>query len=1011
MDQAAKTRVILIAWKAAAWDRITPLLDAGELPNLARLVEGGVAGRLATPGPLWDGMIFNSLATGKWPAKHGVAGDRDIAADGSIGIVDSSSRRAKAFWEIASQNGRRCHVVNFPATGPAEAIEGVFVGPELFRHVRNSSQAAFNLPPDQIHPADISETLTDCMVGLDEIDSDTMAGFVQDFRKLPRGDQRLTDIAVALAQTRSVHAVAARLMDQDDWDVLSVSLPLMDVLSRRFGEFLDPPNWVDPKEAKLFGQVVYGAVRFCDRLLGRMIRAADDGTVIMLHSQRSLIPNELRPQPSGGPPPSPEAVYRGEGVFALWGKGVREDELIHDVRHLDICPTVLGLLGVAAGEDMDGRLLVEAFDDPPQPVEPVASWDEIPPLRTEGGRPLEHWLETAGFSEPWAQHGARQAAAQSAWDLARTLLISGRSDEALALLIRQYWTNPLLTGRSRLMAATLMVEGMPSEAVEVMAPIAEAFPNMPTGQFMGGMVAMFEGDTYRALDLFEAAGRTNPPFPQLYYYLGQAYLMTDQPARAIEAYRRSSELNEGFMPVHVGLADAYYRTGDYQQSADAAAKAVSLQFTHPLCHVLLGRALAKLGQDDRARASFEKALELNPDDSRARDALAAMADGDAVELDISPDVDQQQPDAAPAEVRVDRHAAAREAVLEARRGVARWQSDISEAITAADDKLDDYLTANALARGAAPPLAPLVCPADEMEWAIRPALSSDQPVIGRMFPDAYKATPDATIYLIHPAGTDDVQGGVMLRPEYGGRKIVLTVTVRNLTEEGGLNDISEWLMWRLLRAGVARAAIGGAKQVTLMITSRSGQAAIRGCLDRLGFDLTSAETVHRLSTVALRDRYLPLAERYYDEEIGSGDIRMVQLTSAVYGGVDQFFRRFFPDGPGHALNMFAASLSRVILKGDEVIGAYVGREADDNAEVFQVARLAMREDEQRQWLTAWLLGEGTKAIAAAGYPIIDFCTDESRYPVFIKIARRVGAEQIGTSDTMTLPLVAPWDLS
>ena len=1004
MDQAAGTRVIIIGWKSADWDRITPLLDAGDLPNLARLVEEGVAGRLVTGGPLWGGMIFNSLATGKWPDKHGVVGDLDIAANGSIRSADSSSRRAKAFWEILSQDDRRCHVVNFPATGPAEEIDGVFATPELFRHVRKSSQRLPELPLDQISPAEAGEQLADRIVGLDEIDSETMATFVPGFRQLPRGDKRLTDIAIALAQTRSVHAVAARLADQDDWDVLSLALPLIDVLSRRFGQYQDPPAWVDPKDAAIFGHVVHAALRFCDRLLGRMIRAADDRTVILLHSVRSLLPNELRHPPSAGAASSPEAVYHGYGVFALWGAGIRQDELIHDVQHVDVCPTVLQLVGVAAGEDMDGRVLTDAFVDDAEPLEPIPSWEDIPPLRPEAGLPLDHWLEIGGLSTPWAESVARGVAGRSAWDLARSLLIAGRGPEGLSLLTRQYWTNPLLTGRSRLMAATLMSEGMPGEALEVMAPIAEAFPDAPTGQFMGGMVAMFNGDTYRALDLFEAAGQTNPPFPQLYYYLGQAYLMTDQPARAIDAYTKSISLAGSFMPAYVGLADAYFRAGDYGQSAAAAGKAVSLRFTLPLCHILLGRALAKAGEDGRAKEAFEQALQLNPNDSRARRALAALSDGDAVELDIPPDAGGEEQSPAGARPR---HEASQEAVREARRSVARWQSDVTDAIGAADGRLDDYLAANAKTRGVSPPPPPLSDPTEGMEWVVRPALASDQPVIARMFPDAFTRGDDLSFYLIHPAGTDDVQGGVMMRPKQGGSRIVLTLAVRGPAGSEP-DDTARWLMWRLLRAGVVRAAAGGARLVTLTIASTEDKAVLRGCLAQLGFALAYSETTHRMSTEALRDRYLPLAERYHDDEVARDDLRMVELTPALYAGVDGFLREFFPDGAGEPLDKFSSSLSRVILKGGDVIACYVGRQSDADPEVFDVSRLAVRSDVRSQWITAWLLGEGTKVVLSRGYPTVDFCTDEARYPGFIKIARRVGAVQTGVVDTMTLPLVAPW---
>ena len=88
-------------------------------------------GRVVGASPVIGSMLYNSVATGKYADKHGVLGLRDIDADGTIKRVDSHSRRTKAFWDILSQNDKTTHVVNFPATGPAEAINGTFVAPGL----------------------------------------------------------------------------------------------------------------------------------------------------------------------------------------------------------------------------------------------------------------------------------------------------------------------------------------------------------------------------------------------------------------------------------------------------------------------------------------------------------------------------------------------------------------------------------------------------------------------------------------------------------------------------------------------------------------------------------------------------------------------------------------------------------------------------------------------------------------------------------------------------------------
>ena len=73
-----KKKLLLIGWDAADWDVISPLMDAGKMPNIRRLVENGVMGNMATLYPLLSPMLWTSIATGKRPYKHGIYGFSEI---------------------------------------------------------------------------------------------------------------------------------------------------------------------------------------------------------------------------------------------------------------------------------------------------------------------------------------------------------------------------------------------------------------------------------------------------------------------------------------------------------------------------------------------------------------------------------------------------------------------------------------------------------------------------------------------------------------------------------------------------------------------------------------------------------------------------------------------------------------------------------------------------------------------------------------------------------------------
>lgn len=123
-----RRRVVLIGIDGASWDFLDPLLEQGELPNLARLVRTGARARLRslechfTP-PAWTAML-----TGEPPERTGIHtfGRFDRAAREFVS-VSSADLVVPTVWDVASFAGRRVAVVNVPVTYPAWPVNGVMV--------------------------------------------------------------------------------------------------------------------------------------------------------------------------------------------------------------------------------------------------------------------------------------------------------------------------------------------------------------------------------------------------------------------------------------------------------------------------------------------------------------------------------------------------------------------------------------------------------------------------------------------------------------------------------------------------------------------------------------------------------------------------------------------------------------------------------------------------------------------------------------------------------------------
>ena len=69
-------RVLVLGWDGATWDVLDRLLDAGRMPHLARLLDGGARAVLRSTDPPVTPAAWTSLATGMDPGRTGVLGFR-----------------------------------------------------------------------------------------------------------------------------------------------------------------------------------------------------------------------------------------------------------------------------------------------------------------------------------------------------------------------------------------------------------------------------------------------------------------------------------------------------------------------------------------------------------------------------------------------------------------------------------------------------------------------------------------------------------------------------------------------------------------------------------------------------------------------------------------------------------------------------------------------------------------------------------------------------------------------
>jgi len=1000
MANAGNGKVLLVCWDDANWDLVNPLLDAGELPHLGALTHQGVMGDMVSSWPLMRPMVYNSVATGKHADKHGVFGTHEISDHGrSLRPVTSASRRTKAFWEILSQNDIPCHVVNFPGTGPAETINGTFVAPSFFKNIPPNYWDPFDLPPECVCPEDQLTTLQPFLTSLEDIDHQSMSLFVRNLDQVDPTDRRLGTLTTLVAHTFSVHAVATWLMENTDWQVMSVNYQPIELMGREFLRFHPPKlDWVDQQDYELFNDVVSSAVRFCDLLLGRLLElAGNDATVIVYSPRGHVSPQQL---PQGAVPPGPRAeasVHRPTGIFAMRSPTTRQDELVHGASMCDVCPTLLRVCGLPLGRDLDGRALDDAFSEPLPEVEAIDSWDRRKPERPEPVPALEPapWPEAMGFDSRYAHKQALRIQLEHDWNRAEVYMHTGRGFLAAPLLTRLYYTNPFRTDMMIMVAECLFQNGLGEEAATVMRAFVACHPDTPYGRFMSGMIAFREGREYEALDFFEESAKDDPSYPYLFFYLGEACRTAGYQQRAIQAYGRAAQLDPNFVLAHLGLAKTHQLAGDHEAGAEVALTALAVDFANPISHVVLGQNLLALGDQERAKQAFETALRYAPEYAAARECLEDLtgnADSHEAVVDLTNIASTR------ASWEVDD---CRMAIHSARNDVIAWANEVSKGFVAANKRLDTYLAANATsdtdqtdATGA-----------DISSLMVRPAMPADLPQLSWMASHAIAEPYEHELFVVHGRDQEELLGGLILRmADEVGHTVIMAA--HSLSLSGMLSaGVSEDELWQMLvRAGIARAAAGGAQEVTLMLSQEDDQAQSQ-FLQQLGFEVKKREKMMTMGMAKTSEYCQRVVERYERRHAIPDDVRPVKMKDLPMYKVDRFFRGYFDDGIGPKRMELDTDISLMIMKGDEIIAGYVGYVQGDT---FLSTRFAVADEYRSGWATSLLLWKGPGYAYEQGLVTIGMYMDETIFPGMAKIARHMGGEEFPGTTTMGLKFAVPW---
>jgi predicted AlkP superfamily phosphohydrolase/phosphomutase len=351
--------VLLVGIDGASPRLIGPLLAAGRLPHLAGIAREGVWGPLRSRLPLASPRIWNTIATGKRPEKHGILSFVRREGDHRE-LLLSSDRRAHALWNIASDAGLAVGVVNFWNTHPPERIEGVMVSDHLLAAEVEGRRVLTRAAPAPRGPRVFPEAWEARIAALAGSDerlvpiADPFAGN----RALPRW---IAEQRNPLSERFAEDALLARIALEIDAELrpalLMLLLPGIDRVSHLLWGGLEPAERYPPELRPESGAraAMVAALEayyvYTDALLGALLARFGPRDLVLVVSDHGFEAGVGMGFLTG--------VHRSEaaaeGVLFARGPGIPAGRPAGPVAIEDLTPTVLAWLGLPAAADMDGR--------------------------------------------------------------------------------------------------------------------------------------------------------------------------------------------------------------------------------------------------------------------------------------------------------------------------------------------------------------------------------------------------------------------------------------------------------------------------------------------------------------------------------------------------------------------------------------------------------------------------------------------------------------------------------
>lgn len=372
--QVSTAPLVVLGWDAADLDQLIPLVNAGRMPNVSRLLQTGRVCELRSEAPTLSPIVWTTIATGVGPLTHGVLGFTEPTAQGAQRPVTVASREVSAIWNRLAASGYVCHSIGFYASHPAEPTGGVSISNLFYDAVaeQSSVNAAEAVYIDTRYQTLVASSALAQLVtrpeGLsDEVLSELMA--LPDLPELSVPIGLKEELRRDLAKTLSLHAIACELAETPGWNCLMLLLDGIDTIGHRFGKFhRRNTSAFDSTSDVALAQVIDRTYEIHDRLLGDLLQRCPPETNLLLISDHGLNLGASRPEITDAQrqgwslagPEFEERWHQIDGLALVHGRDlVGSAPPLVTIR--DIAPAVLNYFNISAPPDRHAEARFQAI--------------------------------------------------------------------------------------------------------------------------------------------------------------------------------------------------------------------------------------------------------------------------------------------------------------------------------------------------------------------------------------------------------------------------------------------------------------------------------------------------------------------------------------------------------------------------------------------------------------------------------------------------------------------------